>query len=272
MRKVGKDSDKAVSLKLALNHRNSTVYITLPLQLTRHQWNPGECKVRNHPQKNKLNAMLKQRTSAVDVILQELGLAGVLETLTPAELKVRVQAALQGSTVEALEAAKAVAKPKREPKKKSNRDNPHSFANWFKTVMNRHKTRTHDIYQSTFNRMEAWLGEELYELTFEDIRKDWCVRFDEFLAENGAPSPNGRGVHFRNIRAVINDALDNEITERNGMRGFKIPKAPTRKRNLSVGQIRKLLLAQDLEPWMEKYRDFFALSFMLLGIGKPRLG
>ena len=250
MRKVGKDSDKAVSLKLALNHRNSTVYITLPIQLTKDQWNATESKVKNHPQKNKLNAILKQRTSAVDVILQELGLSGVLASLTPAELKIRVQAALQGSTVEAFEAAKAVAKPKPAPKKKSNRDNPHSFANWFKTVMNRHKTRTYDIYRSTFNRMEAWLGEELYELTFEDIRKDWCIRFDEFLAENGAPSPNGRGVHFRNIRAVINDALDNEITERNGMRGFKIPKAPTRKRNLSVGQIRKLLLAQDLEPWM----------------------
>ena len=52
MRKVGKDSDKAVSLKLALNHRNSTVYITLPIQLTKDQWNATESKVKNHPQKN----------------------------------------------------------------------------------------------------------------------------------------------------------------------------------------------------------------------------
>lgn len=264
-RKVGKDSDKPVSLKIALNHRNSTAYITLPIQLTSKQWNATEQKVINHPQKAKLNAMLRQRIAATEVILQGLALSGALETLTPSELKVRVTAAMQGTTVEALEAAKKVVKTPKEPANVSNRENPHSFANWFIKVMNRHQTRTRDIYQATFNRLHAWLGDDLYELTFEDIRKDWCQDFDEFLKPH-APSPNGRGVHFRNIRAVINDAIDNEITYRNGMRGFKIPKAPTRKRNLNVDQIRKVLFAQDLEPYMEKYRDFFALSFMLIGM------
>lgn len=264
-RKVGKDSNKAVSLKIALNHRNSTAYITLPIQLTTKQWNAAEQKVINHPQKLKFNAMLRQRIAATEVILQEFALSGVLETLTPSELKKRVTAALQGTTVEALEAAKEAVKTPKKPAKVSNRENPHSFANWFIKVMNRHQTRTRDVYQSTFNRLLAWLGDDLYELTFEDIRKDWCQDFDEFLKPH-APSPNGRGLHFRNIRAVINDAIDNDITYRNGMRGFKIPKAPTRKRNLNVAQIRKVLLAQDLEPYMEKYRDFFALSFMLIGM------
>lgn len=266
LRKIGTATDKVAPLKIALNHKNSTVYISLPIQVLPTQWDKKNFKVTKHPDRNRLNAIIKQRLYATEVILQNLSLSGVIDTLTPSALKTRVSALLIGETeVSAEEVKKLLAKPK--PKKpKSNRDNPHSFANWFKKFMSHKQNRTREIYQSTYNRLVAWLGEDDFmEVTFEDIRKDWLQDFDEFL-KGHAPSPNGRGIHFRNIRAVINDALDNEITVRNGMRGFKIPKAPTRKRNLSVEQIRKLLLSNDLEPWMERYRDFFALSFMLLGM------
>lgn len=35
---------------------------------------------------------------------------------------------------------------------------------------------------------------------------------------------------------------------------------------MSVEALRMIIFAQDLEPWMEKYRDFFVLSFMLRGL------
>lgn len=35
---------------------------------------------------------------------------------------------------------------------------------------------------------------------------------------------------------------------------------------MCVEALRMIIFAQDLEPWMEKYRDFFVLSFMLRGL------
>ncbi len=82
-----------------------------------------------------------------------------------------------------------------------------------------------------------------------------------------SPSQNARNIHFRNIRAVINAAIDDELTSHYPFRRFKIRPTPTKKRSLSVETIQRVFGAEEcLEAWAVKYLDFFKLSFMLIGI------
>lgn len=124
--------------------------------------------------------------------------------------------------------------------------------------------RTKEIYHATLSRMVAY-DPELDKRKFEDITIRWLTDFDAFLAKT-SPSQNARNIHFRNIRKVINDAIDDELTIHYPFRRFKIRHVPTKKRSLSVENIRKVFNAEGLEDWEVKYLDFFKLSFMLIGI------
>lgn len=99
-------------------------------------------------------------------------------------------------------------------------------------------------------------------LTFEDFDAKTLKRFDDFLAKN-SPSPNARAIHLRNIRAVFNAAIADEITECYPFRKFKISYEPTRKRSVSVDTLRHIIFDDCQFP---RERDIFVLSFLLWGI------
>ncbi len=124
--------------------------------------------------------------------------------------------------------------------------------------------RTKEIYQATFSRMTAY-DPDFDKKNFEDITIRWLTDFDAFLSKT-SPSQNARNIHFRNIRTVINAAIDDGLTTHYPFRRFKIRPVPTKKRSLSVENIQKIFNAKGLEDWEIKYWDFFKLSFMLIGI------
>lgn len=101
-------------------------------------------------------------------------------------------------------------------------------------------------------------------LCFEDITKSWLTDFDNYLART-SPSKNARNIHLRNIRAVFNDAIDEELTAHYPFRKFKIRGVPTAKRSLTVEELRTLF-ACDCDDTQRKYLDIFKLIFMLCGI------
>lgn len=140
-----------------------------------------------------------------------------------------------------------------------------SFSAYFREFAERKGNgRTKAIYLATLSRMLAF-DPNLEKLAFEDVTVRWLTDFDNFLAKT-SPSQNARNIHFRNIRTVINAAVDDELTTYYPFRRFKIRPTPTRKRSLSLEGIQKVFNAQGLEEWELKYLDFFKLTFMLVGI------
>lgn len=101
-------------------------------------------------------------------------------------------------------------------------------------------------------------------LKFEDIDLKWLNRFDEWMIMQGLKQ-NSRNIHFKNIRTVINRAIDEELTEKYPFRRFKIRPEATRKRSLSVEDLRKLFTCE-VEDYQIFYRDMAKLIFMLCGI------
>ena len=78
--------------------------------------------------------------------------------------------------------------------------------------------RTAEIYIATLDKIEKYYGNSIY---FDDVTFNWLERFDHALSiepimrqdkviKTGL-EVNARSIHFRNIRAVFNYAINNEL-------------------------------------------------------------
>lgn len=121
---------------------------------------------------------------------------------------------------------------------------------------------TKGIYKHTLDRIRAY-DHDIDKKSFEDIDLKWLTDFENFCARTACK--NARNIHLRNIRAVFNNAIDYELTTAYPFRRFKIRPEATRKRSLTVEELRRLF-DYPVEPYAEIYRDCFKLIFMLIGI------
>ncbi len=236
----------AAPLKLAISAKGQTSLISLNVKLLPYQWDKKTSKVINHPNKATLNNYLAGRKIAVDNLLYHYIEVGILDKMKSTELKNKILRDIR-------------------PAEEAPTDERSLFAGRFLKFASVKKASTKDIYMSTYKRMTAYIGEgRLKELTFEDVTKEWLVGFDTFLQKTN-PSKNARNIHLRNIRAVFNEALDDEITTFYPFRRFKIRQVATAKRSLTAEQLRTLFNCPT-EPHVTKYLDMFKLMFFLIGI------
>lgn len=239
------DSGKTAPLKLAITKKGRTALIALDVKILPSQWDKRAGKVISHPNKQFLNNYICNRKLQIDNLLLRLTESGELAGLGATEVKKRILGEIEKTSVAGSHAAE-------------------KFAARFMAFADRKKGRTKEIYETTYKRMEAYMGDRLGKLSFEDVDKKWLIGFDEFLART-SPSRNARNIHLRNIRAVFNDAIDEEVTTCYPFRKFKIRAVATPKRSLTVEQLRELF-AYPVEEHSRKYLDMFKLIFLLIGI------
>lgn len=132
-----------------------------------------------------------------------------------------------------------------------------------KFIARRGKEKTRQVYEMTLRKMGGYC--DVGRLRFADISVGWLRDFEQWLG--ATCSVNTRGIHLRNIRAVMNAAIDEGVVPADlyPFRRFKIKKEETMKRSLSVGDLRRLR-DYPCEGWQRKYVDVFMLSFYLAGI------
>ena len=239
-------SGSPAPLKLVLTVKGVRALISTNISLLPSQWDSGRQIVIGHPRKQQFNSLLAEQKIAVDAILFRLSSAGELRGLRACDVRRRVLAELCPEAAEG----------------ESERV---TFLARFNAFVARRSPGTQRIYLTTLARMRAYLNERLDTLAFEDITVQWLRGFDSSLAKT-SPSRNARNIHFRNIRAIFNDALDDEVISCYPFRKFKIVPEKTRKRSLSVEQLRSLFSASVATPSEQRYLDCFKLIFMLCGI------
>lgn len=203
-------------LKLMVNKNGKTALIHLNVYILPSQWDKRAGKVVGHPNKHFLNTYIGNRKQSIDNLLLKLTESGKLCRLSISEIKQLILEELTPST------------------KKKDESNLFS-ARFLQFAKAKNKQSTYEIYMHTYRRMAA-CDSLLEKLTFEDITKEWLGDFDSFLTKT-SPSKNARNIHFRNIRAVFNDAIDDEITTAYPFRKFKIRPEATAKRSLTVEQL-----------------------------------
>lgn len=233
---------QAAPLKLAITKKRETALLHLNVQLLPTQWDKATGKIVNHPNKLFLNTYINRRKLDVDTEILRLIESGDACKMRAKDIKDFINERNTGIEMPT--------------------DNDF-FASRFRSFADAKKESTRSIYMHTYRRMLAF-DKDLEERTFDDINKEWLTAFETYLAQT-APSKNARNVHLRNIRAVFNDAIDDEITTCYPFRKFKIRPVATPKRSLSVEQLRELF-SYPVEKYAEKYLDMFKLTFFLIGI------
>lgn len=239
-------------LKLSINHKNSKTLIPLEAKVLPSQWDGNKGKVIKHPDYKNLNVYLSCVKAKADAVLMQLANEGHLNACTISEIKQDIIDSLNPKVAEQRVQEKV-------DKKK--------FSYQYKEFANKHSENTMKIYMHTYSRLMAFAKENsinLETIMFEDITREWLSYFDSYLAKT-SPSQNARNVHLRNIRAVFNEAISNEVTTAYPFRRFKIKPVATRKRSLSVDELRTLF-NYPVQEYARIHRDMFKLIFMLIGI------
>lgn len=235
------EEDGLAPLKVAITKKRQAAYISLGIKLKKSQWDSKKQRIINAPNKLRLENFIKNKLMEIENAIMELQTKGQLTKLTSVQIKNKVLSVLDPEV-----------------------DKGNLFINRYIDYMNsRPAERTKEIYATTLKKMKAF-DDKVDTYSFEDISKDWLKRLDTFLINQGLRK-NSRNIHFRNIRAVFNDAIDNEITTHYPMRTFDINPEQTAKRSLSIEELRTLF-SYNVQPWQQKYLDYFKLTFYLIGI------
>lgn len=227
-------------LKLGICTRTGNALWNLGVRIGEHQWDDASGKVVNHQKAAYLNAYITKKKLDADLLLIKLDEEGLLDQMTAKEIK------------------DLLANPITE----NGRKREVLFEERFAAFAATKKESTRGVYMQTLRRMRAF--RDIGRMRLEDVTKEWLTEFESFLAKT-SPSKNARNIHLRNIRAVINDAIDEGLTTHYPFRKFKIRPVPTAKRSLTVEQMRDII-HREVEPWQEEYRDMFVLIFLLCGI------
>lgn len=204
---------------------------------------------------NRYNETLARIKTAVDSALMDGALQGTTWR-TASEVKRYVEVIVSGDA----------------SKGGSDREGCLFFPAFDAHMNSRNAAGTREVYNQTRRKVARYVDEVLSgdvdDLRFEDITKGWLVSFEAWLGETS--TKNARNVHLRNIRAVFNSALDDELITVYPFRRFDMRVEPTRKRSLSVEKLRELL-NYPIDEWQVIYRDLFLLDFALIGINSKDL-
>lgn len=107
---------------------------------------------------------------------------------------------------------------------------------------------------------------EIYDkdCTFESVDKKWIVSYIDHERRKGRKD-NGIQTDIQILKFVFNRAIEDELTDKFPFRGVSVKKEQTKKRCLSLEQLRAI---RDFKLTGKKamYRDCFMLSFYLIGI------
>lgn len=231
----------AAPLKLMISHKGKTAMYNVELSLFPDQWNAELGKVVSIKNQKAINYSLAQFKMRADQLLFELATSGSLAKMTAIDIRDRLR-------------------PMEEIKEE---ENELLFLPRLRKFYSLKKEGTQRLYRETEKRILEF-ADNAEELSFADINHDWLISFNNFMAAS-SPSQNARNINLRNIRAVFNDALADELAIPYPFRRFKIKHEETAKRSLSVENLRKFFAAPTDES-SERYLDFFKLIFFLMGI------
>ena len=239
-RSVRKDGTSP--LKVSVNTKDGNFLLSIGIYIMSNQWNSVQHIICKHPQRAFLNTHLSNMLiQAEQLLLNERQKKG--KALSKKQTKEILETLFNGKKKEEIGEVESV---------------------FLKFINDKSKKqRTREIYDATLTKIKKYTGKS-NSLSFDDINLKWLKDFNTWLIPQ-CPTKNARAIHFRNLRAVFNLAIDEELTTNYPFRKFVIEHEKTRKRSLSVTILRELH-TMPLKTWQKRYVDCFFLMFYLMGI------
>ena len=236
-------------LKAAVRRKGTTAFIPLNIKVLPRQWNKERMEVVSHPNAKRINVVIGSRKLAIETAILRFMERGELAGMSARGLRDRILEAI-------------------DPEEQARALRSKLFRFRFERFMNlKINSGTRGLYAFTLRKLEEF-DRKLATRRFEDITRDYLQNFENHCAKT--EKKNTRNIHLRNIRAVINDAIDADVTSCYPFRKYSVRPEATQKKALTADQLRTLRSCA-CEPFQQRYRDFFLLMFMLRGINASDL-
>ena len=230
-------------IKLRIAHKKETACISLNIKVAPQEWDAKKGEVIGNKKAKTYNSLLSSRMGAAKAVLANLDLLGKTNKLSAIQIRDIID---NGGEFKEEKTG-------------------HNFYEYYVSCMEKKvKSKTKSSYEQALVNLTKF-DPNIKERTFEELDYKYIERFDEWFEERGV-SINSRAVYYRNIRTVFNDAIEDALTENYPFKKFKIKKAPTKKRNLSIDELILLKNYPCTYGYHEKYRDIFMLMFYMRGI------
>ena len=256
-------------IRVRVSKHGKTAMFSLAITILPTQWSKGI--IINHPNASALNAILSIKKGEIDRALIEMSALGVMVGKTAKEIAILLQERLDPdlATKRKEHEAKVVAEKK-------------SFCLYFEKYMQKKENiGTKTLYSDTLRKIHAFLAKEGVPtslFSFESITKEWLANFEKYCLTTERQNTASR--HLRDIRAVLNSAIDDELTSNYPFRRFKIKKEESFDKSYSSEELRQIFNAECYPGGQEEAIDMFKLMFCLIGIncvdlyyaGKPERG
>ena len=241
-----KSEDGAFPIKISINKNRKAAYLSTGIRVLPDEWNGYEVIKRRD--RVRLNDFLDALKLRVRNMVYDGRDAGRFIGMTAVEIKDALAREINGEREE---------------------DATPSFLSVYdKFAETRQSERTKEIYRVTGRKIRNLIP-RAEKIKIVDVDLDWLEAFDEMLIAKGN-NGSTRNIDFRNIRAVLKHAKKHKLITDDPFEDFDMPETSSPDRALTIEQLQTLLNAE-VEPWEEKYRDFFLLSLLLIGMNTEDL-
>lgn len=238
------DKNKCYPFKIRITHKNKNVSIGFGKSIPVEMWVFGKNGMevdKKYPDAKIINLDLSAALVKANQAISELESSGKLNSMTAVQIKDYMQ------------------------KRSANKGERITFTSYFREFAEtRNAKRTKELYRNTLNKVIKWSNDYIM---FEDLSYSWLNEFHNHLKKKGN-SINTIAIDERNIRAVINGAIDEEITDiKDPFRKYKIvQKTESDTMPLTVEQIKAIRDFETVSEPIRIARDVFMASFYLIGI------
>lgn len=232
----GKAGDGKGSILISLYHNFSTAVFSTGIRIAPDNWKRE--RVVGLPDSQALNIKLNENKNEIDKAIAFHAFDENFEHLTATQLKHLISDGTE--------------------KKSRGHLLKDVFAEYISFGNLKETTKTN--YKSTLSRIEDFAGDSI---RLEDINLKWLRGFDSFLAKTN--KVNTKATYLKCLRAVCNYAKKARIVSVYPFEFFELKYEQTANRNISIDDfIRFITLPISERDTM--YRDYFLLSFYLIGI------
>lgn len=249
------DKDRNGQVRLVVSKNGTSAMMSLGVAIQEDQWKNG--LVVNHENEKMLNSVISIKKGIVDRTILEQTVLGTFAGKTAKDVVDYLK--------ETLDPDIAKAREDREKKEELERN---SFTLFFsKYIDSKKKPGTRQLYSDTLQKIRLFCEMESIDydyLSFADITTYWLRSFESFCRRTQKQNTTAR--HLRDIRAVLNAAIDEELTNVYPFRKFKIKKEETRDKSYTANELRSLFNADCYPGGEQEAVDMFRLMFCLIGI------
>ena len=243
--------DGTYPIKLRYRDRGSALYYTLPISIREEYFVDGVVvTTRNRRMLNNLIEGYRQRAQALLDMLTDSG--DMQAFAKPSDLKSYVDSVLSGDV---------------DPIAELEQNEAPTLVGVMERFIKERKAISGYKYVESIRTAQTKVEDFDHSVLLSEVTVRWLKAFESYCLSEGM-SLNGIAVYLRNIRTVINYAIDMELMsiDQYPFRRFKIRTQPTQHRALTAEELKAVLTYRPTGERDARAKDIFILSLCLCGM------